>query len=249
MQPGHAERRTHDYVRHGTTTLFAALEVATGQVTGLCKPRHRHQEFLIFLRHLARGYPDRELHLIMDNYGAHKHPKVKAWRAANPRIHIHFTPTSRSWLNLVEVWFGIIERQAIHRGNFRRSLRCRPSAPGRFSGNIAEQSELVVPEAGLPASSASWASSIVIAGVADLYFERFVSGDLLVPAKVSCGLLPCHLVGQLNRHDVLWQRVLDLVDLVNRVAIYEELILMEHAGRGGSHRSLSAMTHADVLNA
>ncbi|MFL6044276.1 MAG: IS630 family transposase, partial [Propionibacteriaceae bacterium] len=118
MQPGHAERRTHDYVRHGTTTLFAALEVATGQVTGLCKPRHRHQEFLIFLRHLARGYPDRELHLIMDNYGAHKHPKVKAWLAANPRIHIHFTPTSGSWLNLVEVWFGIIERQAIHRGTF-----------------------------------------------------------------------------------------------------------------------------------
>jgi transposase len=118
MQPGHAERRTHDYVRHGTTTLFAALEVATGQVTGLCKPRHRHQEFLIFLRHLARGYPDRELHLIVDNYGAHKHPKVKAWLAANPRIHIHFTPTSGSWLNLVEVWFGIIERQAIHRGTF-----------------------------------------------------------------------------------------------------------------------------------
>ena len=115
MQPGKAERRTHDYVRHGTTTLFAALEVATGQVTGLCKPRHRHQEFLVFLRHLARGYPDRELHLIMDNYGTHKHPKVKAWLAANPRIHVHFTPTSGSWLNLVEVWFGIIERQAIHR--------------------------------------------------------------------------------------------------------------------------------------
>jgi len=118
MQPGQAEKRTHDYVRHGTTTLFAALEIATGEVTGLCKPRHRHQEFLVFLRHLARGYPDQQLHLIMDNYAAHKHPNVKAWLAANPRIHIHFTPTSGSWLNLVEVWFGIIERQAIHRGTF-----------------------------------------------------------------------------------------------------------------------------------
>jgi transposase len=118
MQPGKAERRTHDYVRHGTTTLFAALEIATGQVAGVCKPRHRHQEFLVFLRHLARGYPDQQLHLIMDNYAADKHPKVKTWLAANPRIHVHFTPTSGSWLNLVEVWFGIIERQAIHRGAF-----------------------------------------------------------------------------------------------------------------------------------
>ena len=118
MQPGHAEQRTHDYVRHGTTTLFAALEIATGRVTGVCKPRHRHQEFVGFLRHLARAYPDVELHLVMDNYAAHQHPKVKAWLAANPRVHVHFTPTSGSWLNLVEVWFGIIERQAIHRGTF-----------------------------------------------------------------------------------------------------------------------------------
>jgi transposase len=118
MQPGQPERRTHDYVRHGTTTLFAALEIATGEVTGICKPRHRHQEFLAFLRHLARAYPDQQLHLIMDNYATHKHPKVKAWLTANPRIHVHFTPTSGSWLNLVEVWFGIIERQAIHRGTF-----------------------------------------------------------------------------------------------------------------------------------
>jgi transposase len=118
MQPGHAEKRTHDYIRHGTTTLFAALEIATGQVTGLCKPRHRHQEFLVFLRHLARAYPNQPLHLIMDNYAAHKHPKVQAWLAANPRVQVHFTPTSGSWLNLVEVWFSIIERQAIHRGTF-----------------------------------------------------------------------------------------------------------------------------------
>ena len=119
MQPGHAEQRTHDYVRHGTTTLFAALEIATGTVTAAVKPRHRHQEFLAFCKHLARAYPDRELHLVMDNYATHKRPEVKAWLAANPRIHVHFTPTSGSWLNLVEVWFGIIERRALRRGTFR----------------------------------------------------------------------------------------------------------------------------------
>jgi transposase len=118
MQPGHAEQRTHDYVRHGTTTLFAALEIATGRVTGVCKNRHRHQEFLAFLKHVAQAYPYRDLHLVMDNYAAHKHPNVRAWLAGNPRIHVHFTPTSGSWLNLVEVWFSIIERQAIHRGSF-----------------------------------------------------------------------------------------------------------------------------------
>ncbi len=118
MQPGHAEQRTHDYVRHGTTTLFAALEIATGKVTGLCKQRHRHQEFLAFLKHLARAYPDQELHLVMDNYATHKRVEVRDWLTANPRIHAHFTPTSGSWLNLVEVWFGIIERQAIRRGVF-----------------------------------------------------------------------------------------------------------------------------------
>jgi transposase/transposase-like protein len=123
MQPGHAEQRTHDYVRHGTTTLFAALEIATGKVTGLCRQRHRHQEFLVFLKHVARAYPDRgdgsELHLVMDNYATHKRVEVRDWLAANPRIHVHFTPTSGSWLNLVEVWFGLIERQAIRRGTFR----------------------------------------------------------------------------------------------------------------------------------
>jgi transposase len=121
-QPGLPERRTHDYVRHGTTTLFAALEIATGTVTAAVKPRHRHQEFLAFLKQVARAYPDTgdgtELHLVMDNYAAHKRVEVRDWLAANPRIKVHFTPTSGSWLNLVEVWFGIIERQAIHRGTY-----------------------------------------------------------------------------------------------------------------------------------
>jgi transposase len=118
MQPGLPERRTHDYVRHGTTTLFAALNIATGTVTARCQPRHRHQEFLRFLKQVARAYPDRELHLVMDNYAAHKRVEIRDWLAANPRVQVHFTPTSASWLNLVEVWFGIIERQAIHRGSF-----------------------------------------------------------------------------------------------------------------------------------
>ena len=118
MQPGLPERRTHDYKRHGTSTLFAALEIATGQVTGACKNRHRHQEFLAFLKQIARAYPDQELHLVMDNYAAHKHKNVKAWLAVNPRVVVHFTPTHASWMNMVEIWFGIIERQAIHRGTF-----------------------------------------------------------------------------------------------------------------------------------
>lgn len=93
MQPHLIERRSHDYVRHGTSTLFAALEVATGKVTGRMADRHRHQEFLTFLRQIARAYPEQDLHLIMDNYAAHKHPNVKAWLEHNPRITCHFTPT------------------------------------------------------------------------------------------------------------------------------------------------------------
>ena len=88
--------------RHGTTTLFAALEVATGKVTDACYPRHRHQEFLRFLKQVAKAYPRRALHIVLDNYGTHKHPTVRAWLARNPRITLHFTPTSGSWLNMVE---------------------------------------------------------------------------------------------------------------------------------------------------
>jgi transposase len=118
LRPGLPESRTHDYVRHGTTTLFAALEVATGKVVDACYDRHRHQEFLRFLKQVARAYPRRELHVVCDNYAAHKHPAVTAWLARHPRITLHFTPTSGSWLNLVEDFFGILTRQAIHRGTF-----------------------------------------------------------------------------------------------------------------------------------
>jgi transposase len=118
VAPGRVERRTHDYLRHGTTTLFAALEVATGQVTDACHPRHRHGEFLDFLKLVARAYPRRQLHVVLDNYATHKHANVQAWLARHPRIHLHFTPIYASWLNLVEVFFAIIERQALRRGDF-----------------------------------------------------------------------------------------------------------------------------------
>lgn len=119
MGLGYVEGVTHDYVRHGTTTLFAALDVASGDVITQCKRRHRHQEFLAFLRHVDREVPKTlDVHLIIDNYATHKHPKVKAWLARRPRFHVHFTPTYASWLNLVERWFGIITQQAIRRGSF-----------------------------------------------------------------------------------------------------------------------------------
>jgi transposase len=131
LRPGLPEKRTHDYVRNGTTTLFAALEVATGKVTDACFERHRHQEFLRFLKHVAKAYPRRELHIVCDNYGTHKHPVVKSWLARNPRIRLHFTPTSGSWLNLVEIFFGIITRQAIRRGTFE-SVKALVDAIRRF---------------------------------------------------------------------------------------------------------------------
>ncbi len=118
LRPGIPERQTHDYVRHGTTTLFAALEVATGRVTDACYPRHRNQEFLLFLKQVARAYPRKQLHIVCDNYATHKHPNVQTWLQRNKRVTLHFTPTSGSWLNMVEVFFGIITRQAIRRGTF-----------------------------------------------------------------------------------------------------------------------------------
>lgn len=118
MRPGLPEKATHDYQRNGTTTLFAALEVATGKVTDQCYDRHGKAEFLDFLKRVARNYPRRELHIVLDNYHTHKHREVLAWLEKNPRVKLHFTPTSGSWLNLVEVFFGIISRQAIRRGSF-----------------------------------------------------------------------------------------------------------------------------------
>jgi transposase len=120
LRPGLPVRQTHDYVRHGTTTLFAALNVLEGTVIGSCMPRHRHTEFLAFLERIERETPKGvSIHLILDNYGTHKHPAVRAWFASHPRYQVHFTPTGASWLNLVERWFAEITRQRIRRGTFR----------------------------------------------------------------------------------------------------------------------------------
>jgi putative transposase len=117
---GYVEGVTHDYVRHGTTTLFAALDLASGHVLTQCKRRHRHQEFLQFLRHIEASVPAQlEVHLVVDNYGTHKHAKVRRWLAARPRFHVHYTPTYASWLNHVEIWFNIITQRAIRRGTFK----------------------------------------------------------------------------------------------------------------------------------
>ncbi|MCA1701254.1 MAG: IS630 family transposase [Actinobacteria bacterium] len=119
MKKGRAGTMTHDYKRNGTTTLFAALNTLDGSVVGQCLPRHRHQEFLKFLRTLDREFPGKiELHLIVDNYRTHKHDNVNAWLAKHPRFHLHFTPTSSSWLNLVERWFRELTDKAIRRGVF-----------------------------------------------------------------------------------------------------------------------------------
>jgi putative transposase len=119
MGLGYVEGVTHDYKRHGTTTLFAALDVLHGTIIAQCKPRHRHQEFLGFLRTIEANVPqDLDIHLIVDNYSTHKHARVKAWLAARPRWHIHFTPTYSSWLNQVERFFGLITDKAIRRDSF-----------------------------------------------------------------------------------------------------------------------------------
>ena len=119
IKKGRADTMTHDYKRHGTTSLFAALDVATGAVIGQCMRRHRHQEFLRFLRTIDQQTPKTlDLHLILDNYATHKHDKVKLWLDKHPRFHLHFTPTSASWLNLVERFFGLITQERIRRGVF-----------------------------------------------------------------------------------------------------------------------------------
>jgi len=116
--PGRLKTMTHDYKRNGTTTLFAALNVADGTVLGDFKPRHRHQEWLDFLKTIDETFPNVELHIVCDNYATHKHQRVQKWLKRNPRFHIHFTPTSGSWLNLVERWFRDLTQKCVRRGSF-----------------------------------------------------------------------------------------------------------------------------------
>jgi len=119
MGLGYVEGVTHDYIRHGTTTLFAALDIVTGGVIAQCKRRHRHQEYLGFLKHIEEQVPEElEIHAIVDNYATHNHKTVKRWLIRHPRWHIHYTPTYSSWLNQVEIWFNLITQQAIRRGTF-----------------------------------------------------------------------------------------------------------------------------------
>lgn len=131
LAPGIPERRTHDYRRHGTTSLFAALDVATGSVIGECHRRHRSQEFLQFLRTIdATVPPDLDIHLILDNYGTHKTPRVRRWLALHPRFHVHFTPTAASWLNLVERWFALLSEKQIKRRRAPEHSGTRRCHPG-----------------------------------------------------------------------------------------------------------------------
>ena len=118
LRPGGVERRTHDYKRNGTTSLFAALEVATGRVTDQTRERHTGEDFLAFLRLIARTYPKGRIHIVLDNVSTHKTPDVRKWLAGHKRFTFHFTPTSASWMNQIETWFGILTRQAIRRGSF-----------------------------------------------------------------------------------------------------------------------------------
>ena len=130
MKPSRPCAHTHDYERHGTTTLFAALDKATGEVLGRCAQRHRHQEFLTFLRLIDRSYPEGEIHLVLDNYCTHKHEKVQRWFGRHRRFVPHFTPTGASWLNLVECWFSILTRQHVRRGNFESVMALIKSIHG-----------------------------------------------------------------------------------------------------------------------
>lgn len=124
MRPGQAERRTHDYTRYGTTSLFAALDVQTGKVIGECHRRHRAIEFRKFLDRIESAVPATlDVHLILDNYGTHKTPAIHRWLARHPRFHLHFTPTGASWINLVERWFGVLTEKQIRRGSHRSTLQ------------------------------------------------------------------------------------------------------------------------------
>ena len=154
MKPGRAQTMTHDYKRHGTTTLFAALNTVDGNVLGTCMPRHRHQEWLKFLRLIDQQTPpDQELHLIVDNYGTHKHPKVERGTMRHKRFHFHFTPTSSSWLNMVERFFRDLTDKQLRRGAFT-SVSKTCNAPSWPTSNSTTAPPSL--SSGLPTPTTSW---------------------------------------------------------------------------------------------
>jgi transposase len=144
MRPGQVERHTHDYVRHGTTTLFAALDAKTGAVIGEVHRRHRSREFLKFLGTLDAAVPaELDVHLILDNYGTHKTAAVKRWLVKRPRFHLHFTPTSASWLNLVERWFADLTEKQIRRGTHRSTLQLEAAIKSYLNTHNADPKPFV----------------------------------------------------------------------------------------------------------
>jgi transposase len=146
LGPGLPERQTHDYIRHGTLSLFAAYDTATGRVLGHCHQRHRQEEFLRFLERIDQAYPEdghRQLHIVMDNYGTHKTPRVRRWFARHPRFQVHFTPTGGSWVNMVERFFGRITTEAIRRGSFTSTRQLREAIDAYIAEHNAEPKPFV----------------------------------------------------------------------------------------------------------
>jgi hypothetical protein len=152
MKPGRAGTMTHDYKRHGTTTLFAALNILDGTVIGRNMQRHRHQEFIRFLNTIEEQVPvGKVIHAIVDNYATHKHPKVRQWLARHPRWMFHFTPTSASWLNAVEGFFAKLTRRRLKRGGSDPSLTCKSPS----TASSLRQTPIPNPSSGPPTQSAS----------------------------------------------------------------------------------------------
>ena len=146
MRPGQIERRTHDYTRHGTLSLFAALDIATGKVIGRCYPRHRGREFMNFLHQIERNVPrGLDVHLVMDNYATHKTKPIRDWLGARPRWRVHFTPTASSWVNQVERFFADVTEKQIRRGVHRSTRNCKPRSEPTSTSSTPTQSRSAGP--------------------------------------------------------------------------------------------------------
>ena len=246
MKKGRAGTMTHDYKRHGTTTLFAALDVATGKVIGECMSRHRHQEFLRFLRTIDRNTPKSlDRHLVVDNYATHKHPKVKAWLKRHPRFHLHFTPTSASWINLVERFFGLITSDAIRRGVFRSVAENEEAAQdwrnAAISASNLSQTELLVGE--IAAAAATAEKSVAVADRSGDTFQMLVNRTTQADALHAAGEWEkaAGLFADAERRQREWQPEFPLLYSL-RGYQYCDLLLSQ--GRAAEARDRAAQTMA-----